>query len=337
MMTDIDDDICHSFLSSFADDTRLSKAVKGVTDVTKLQQDLNSIYEWAEQCNMQFNDSKFELLRYGKDSALTSCTSYLTNNGTIIDEKDFVKDLGITISNTGCFTKHISNIISKVRDLSGWITRTFNSRSRNVMLALWKALVIPRLEYCSQLWCPNKVGLIQQLELLQRIYIRKISGIGSLSYHEQLKILKLYSLERRRERYRIIYVWSILEKLVPNPNDSIVAFDHIRHGRKCNVPVVKRSAYQALRMTSLPIQGAKLFNAMPINIRNLRNCSKNMFKAKLDKYLASVPGEPQIPGYTSCRMADSNSLIDMVISAESGDMVKSAESGGKRRGSILDV
>ena len=35
--------------------------------------------------------------------------------------------------------------------------------------------------------------------------------------------------------------------------------------------------------------------------------------------------------------ADSNSLIDMVISAESGDMVKSAESGGKRQGSILDV
>ena len=61
--------------------------------ITKLQQDLNSIYEWAEQCNMQFNDSKFELLRYGKDSALTSCTSYLTNKGTIIDEKDFVKDL----------------------------------------------------------------------------------------------------------------------------------------------------------------------------------------------------------------------------------------------------
>ena len=84
-------------------------------------------------------------------------------------------------------------------------------------------------------------------------------------------------------------------------------------------------------MTSLPIQGAKLFNAMPIN---LRNCSKNMFKAKLDKYLASVPDEPQIPGYTSCRRAASNSLIDMVIS---GDMVKSAESGGKRRGSIVDV
>ena len=53
-----------------------------------------------------------------------------------------------------------------------------------------------------------------------------------------------------------------------------------------------------------------------------------MFKAKLDKYLASVPDEPQIPGYTSCRRADSNSLIDMV---------KSAESGGKRQGSILDV
>ena len=202
-----------------------------------------------------YNDSKFELLRYGKDSALTSCTSYLTNKGTIIDEKDFVKDLGITISNTGWFTKHISNIISKVRDLSGWITRTFNSRSRNVMLAQWKSTSNSSIRVLQSVMVSKKVGLIQQLELLQRIYIRKISGIGSLSYHEQLKILKLYSLERRRERYRIIYVWSILEKLVPNPNDSIVAYDHIRHGRKCNVPVVKRSATKHCVWHRYPYKG----------------------------------------------------------------------------------
>ena len=45
-------------------------------------------------------------------------------------KKEFVRDLGVTMSNDGCFTKHIYNIISKVRDFSGWITRTFKSRSK---------------------------------------------------------------------------------------------------------------------------------------------------------------------------------------------------------------
>ena len=37
-----------------------------------------------------------------------------------------------------------------------------------------------------------------------------------LSYSERLTVLNLYSLQRRRPRYIIIYVWNILEGLVPN-------------------------------------------------------------------------------------------------------------------------
>ena len=37
-----------------------------------------------------------------------------------------------------------------------------------------------------------------------------------LEYSERLVSFKLYSLQRRRERYCIIYVWKIFEGLVPN-------------------------------------------------------------------------------------------------------------------------
>ena len=36
--------------------------------------------------------------------------------------------------------------------------------------------------------------------------------MGKLDYHERLKKLNLYSLERRRERYMIIYGWQQLEE-----------------------------------------------------------------------------------------------------------------------------
>ena len=48
-----------------------------------------------------------------------------------------------------------------------------------------------------------------------------------------LEVLKLYSLQRMRERYGIIYVWKIIEGLVPNLSDPITFSDH--RGRACVV------------------------------------------------------------------------------------------------------
>lgn len=40
-------------------------------------------------------------------------------------------------------------------------------------------------------------------------------------YWVVLKYLRLFSLQRRRERYHIIYTWKILEDLIPNINGSV--------------------------------------------------------------------------------------------------------------------
>ena len=53
------------------------------------------------------------------------------------------------------------------------------------------------------------------VEKVQRSFTRFISGMAGLSYTERLPVLKLYSLQHRREIYIIIYVWKILEGLVP--------------------------------------------------------------------------------------------------------------------------
>ena len=59
LISDIDEHILHSFLSSFADDTRVGKSVANEEDVDKLQEDLAKIY------NMKFNEDKFELINSG--------------------------------------------------------------------------------------------------------------------------------------------------------------------------------------------------------------------------------------------------------------------------------
>ena len=93
-ISDIDQNIT-SFASMFADDTRLVGNIASEEDAIQFQKDLNLIYEWAESNNMQFNDKKFELLRYGQNEELKESTSYKSSDGSQIEEKTKLRDLGI--------------------------------------------------------------------------------------------------------------------------------------------------------------------------------------------------------------------------------------------------
>ena len=93
-------------------------------------------------------------MKYGKNNKIKDCSVYLTDNSTKIENKNTVKDLGVMMSADGSFSEHIQKVVVKTKEIASWILRTFATRDRSVMLTLWKALVIPHFDYCSQLWSP---------------------------------------------------------------------------------------------------------------------------------------------------------------------------------------
>jgi len=148
------------------------------------------------------------------------------------------------------------------------------------------------------------VGDIQLLELLQHAYLRKIRGLHGFSYWEQLRQLRMYSLERRRERYIAIYVWRILEGCAPNISTShgITGQWHARRGRSCQVQLIASSAshrIRSIRFSSFAIKGPRILNSLPKDVRNFSGGTVNEFKRRLDRHLRSVPDKPLIPGYTA--------------------------------------
>ena len=308
MISDIDEGTTKAELASFADDTRIKKGIQNIIDQFHLQNDLNNVYQWSTKNKMVLNGKKFEHLHYGNGPA----TSYFTGEGKIIQTKSSTRDLGVTMSDDAKFNQHILTIVEKVQILIGWILRTFSSREHDVMLTLWKSLVIPHIDNCSQLWSPNEVNLVQQIEDLQKSFTRRIKNLHNQNYWERLQTLKLFSLQRRRERYIIIYTWCIIEKLVPNPG-TITFYANPRQGRKCHIPLVKRGPWQKVIYSSFKVQGPRLFNSLPKRLRDLTGCKKLKFKTELDKYLFTVPDEPLVTGYTMMRRAETNSIINMKI------------------------
>lgn len=181
------------------------------------------------------------------------------------------------------------------------------------MLTLYGALVLPIAEYSCHLWSPTSIGQIMQLEGIQRTLTARIRGLKDKNYWERLKNLSLYSLQRRRERYIIIYVWKIIVGLSPNfqrEDTKIKTYgEGSRNGRRCQLPPLARSAHGNLRDRSFMYIGPKLFNVLPIVIREFDG-SLETFKRKLDNFLESVNDKPPLPGYVDS--ADGNSIAQQI-------------------------
>ena len=65
------------------------------------------------------------------------------------------------------------------------------------------------------------------------------------------------------------------------------------------------------REASLQVKGARLFNLVPKEIRNMSGISVDNFKSGLDAWLTRIPDQPTVPGRQ--RSALTNSLIDQVV------------------------
>ena len=206
-----------------------------------------------------------------------------------------VLDLDIYMSGDCTFNYHISRLSKKCANLSGWNLRTFYTRECITVLTLFKSIVLSRLDYGSQLWSPFH---ITQLEKIQRSFSKHITGMNDMPYHERLKRLGLYSLQRRRERYCIIYIWKIIEGLAPNFSNTISTFSG-RRGRSCVISHVNVGRVGTLSYNSFRWRSIRLFNSLPMHLRSISSCCVLRFKTQLDIFLGRVEDLPCLPEFNN--------------------------------------
>ncbi|XP_069195353.1 uncharacterized protein [Procambarus clarkii] len=77
----------NSFVSSYADDTKISMKISSVKDTEKLQADINRVFDWATENNMIFNGDKLQVLRYGGNEEVKRNTGYRTQSDPLTIRK----------------------------------------------------------------------------------------------------------------------------------------------------------------------------------------------------------------------------------------------------------
>ena len=105
--------------------------IKDKEDTLKLQRDIDRLDYWAWKWGMRFQPVKCNMMQLTRKHLNKIQASY-TLEGTVFENFDNIKYLGVTITNNLKWTTHISNIRTKANRTHGFLMRTLFSCPQNV-------------------------------------------------------------------------------------------------------------------------------------------------------------------------------------------------------------
>jgi exonuclease III len=283
-------------INIFADDTLISASAKTYNDAADiLNRNLKLVSIWLRMNKVKLNISKTKCL------VITMSTNKLNKLSTememipieIDDEPiEFVstfKYLGVIIDNHLRFDEHVTYIIRKVATKINYLGRMSRILSKNTKKLIYNCIIAPHFDYCASiLWNASNEN-VKKLQLLQNRGMRTILNCKyDASIQDMLCRLEWLNVKQKLALDVLVLIKKIYNKEVPSYLSDEVQFANNIHsyGTRTATDFYIPATNSVFGKKSLFRDGLRLYNSLPLDIKNIANTKS--FKTKCKLYMKNI-------------------------------------------------
>jgi len=150
-------------LSKFAGGTKLGGVVDKLDSCAAIQRDLDGLESWAERNLMRFNMGKCRVLHLGRNNPILQYRLGVD----LLESSSVERHLCVLVNDKLTMSQQCALAAKKANGILGCIRKRVASRSREVLLSLYTALVRSHLKSCAQFLAPQ---FKKNEELLERVH-----------------------------------------------------------------------------------------------------------------------------------------------------------------------
>lgn len=200
----------------YADDLKLFRTIKTLLDCCALQADVDRVSNWCDLNGMQMNANKCKVISFSRRQS-TTVFDYSLNSSSL-ERVSSIKDLGVILDSKLRFHEHIATMTAKANAMLGFLRRnTQLFDDAYALKSLYCALVRSVLEYGVQIWAPYHAVHVENIERVQKRFIRyALRGLPWNDpahlppYEHRCALIGVQSLANRRTLLQRLFVFDVI-------------------------------------------------------------------------------------------------------------------------------
>uniref|UniRef100_A0A3P9JT56 Reverse transcriptase domain-containing protein n=1 Tax=Oryzias latipes TaxID=8090 RepID=A0A3P9JT56_ORYLA len=279
----------HVSYHCYADDIQIYLPLKsgGVQCVENLQRCLEEVKAWMNLNFLSLNESKTEVLRFGKTDLLTGCSSAI---GSLDSNQSFIRNLGVILDCHFKFDKQVSAVVQSSFYHLRLLSKVKPYLPHDTLERVVHAFIFSRLDYCNSLYSGINQSLLHRLQLVQNSAARLLTGTRRRDHITPiLRSLHWLPVSFRIDFKILLLVFKCLNGLAPPYLSELLQSHRPRRALRSVDQMlleVPRTRLVTKGDRAFSVVAPKLWNRLPLSMRSAR--SLNDFKSLLKTHLFTL-------------------------------------------------